>query len=145
MLNNPHPSKHEDHRNRKTVPHIYLLSLKALGVLVLLSFYLIAVFPLKRDTTTLSLSSASMTTSSSPFEISCPRFAKGGTIPAVYTRSDGEDRSPPLKWSGVPPGAKSLALIVDDPDAPDPKAPKVRAVQYAMLCPSPRGEESEFF
>jgi Raf kinase inhibitor-like YbhB/YbcL family protein len=44
-------------------------------------------------------------------------FAEGGAIPKTYT-CDGEDVSPPLKWSGVPDAAKSLALVVEDPDAP---------------------------
>src|SRR5256885_1632086 len=44
-------------------------------------------------------------------------FDEGGLIPAKYT-GDGEDRSPPLSWSGVPEDAKELALVVDDPDAP---------------------------
>ena len=52
-----------------------------------------------------------------------PAFQPQGSIPTKHT-CDGEDVSPALRWSGVPAGAKSLALIVDDPDAPDPKAPK---------------------
>jgi Raf kinase inhibitor-like YbhB/YbcL family protein len=52
-----------------------------------------------------------------------PAFANGGEVPARYT-CDGEDISPPLAWSSVPANAKSLALIVDDPDAPDPAAPQ---------------------
>jgi Raf kinase inhibitor-like YbhB/YbcL family protein len=44
-------------------------------------------------------------------------FAEGRPIPALHT-GDGADGSPPLTWSGVPPGTKSLALICDDPDAP---------------------------
>jgi len=44
-------------------------------------------------------------------------FASGQTIPRRYT-GDGEDLSPPLTWTGLPPGTKELALIVDDPDAP---------------------------
>ena len=48
-------------------------------------------------------------------------FEHRGEIPSVHT-CEGKDTSPPLAWSGVPAGAKSLALIVDDPDAPNPNA-----------------------
>jgi Raf kinase inhibitor-like YbhB/YbcL family protein len=44
-------------------------------------------------------------------------FSEGEMIPKQYT-CDGKDISPPLSWSGVPEGAKSIALICDDPDAP---------------------------
>ncbi len=50
-------------------------------------------------------------------------FEDGGAIPAVYT-CEGDDISPPLSFSGVPEVAQTLVLIVDDPDAPDPKAPQ---------------------
>jgi Raf kinase inhibitor-like YbhB/YbcL family protein len=50
-------------------------------------------------------------------------FKSGAPIPSLYT-CEGKDISPPLAWEGAPAGTKSLALIVDDPDAPDPKAPK---------------------
>ena len=49
--------------------------------------------------------------------ITSTAFHDGATIPREYT-CDGRDMSPPLAWSGVPQGAKSLALICDDPDAP---------------------------
>jgi hypothetical protein len=52
-----------------------------------------------------------------PFELHSSAFEEGGTIPIVHT-CDGEDRSPPLAWSGAPPGTRSFALIVHDPDAP---------------------------
>jgi len=68
----------------------------------------------------------------SPFKISSPAFSDGGAFPSIFTRCDGEDRSPPLEWSNVPPGTKSLALIVDDPDAPDPKAPKMTWVHWVL-------------
>lgn len=56
-------------------------------------------------------------------------FSDGGEIPAQYTCM-GKDTSPPLAWSGVPEGTQSLVLIVDDPDAPDPKAPKMTWVHW---------------
>ena len=60
-----------------------------------------------------------------------PAFAHDGAIPALYT-CEGRDVSPPLLWSGVPTGARSLALIVDDPDAPDPAAPKRVWVHWVL-------------
>lgn len=50
-------------------------------------------------------------------ELLSPAFVEGGPIPVEHT-CDGEDRSPALRWSGVPVGTRSLALKVDDPDAP---------------------------
>jgi Raf kinase inhibitor-like YbhB/YbcL family protein len=58
-------------------------------------------------------------------------FSHFGKIPRKYT-CDGEDISPPLSWSDIPQGAKSLALIVDDPDAPDPRAPKMTWVHWVL-------------
>ena len=58
-------------------------------------------------------------------------FVHGGPLPAQYT-DDGDDVSPPLAWTGVPHGTKSMALIVDDPDAPDPKAPKRTWVHWVV-------------
>lgn len=50
-------------------------------------------------------------------QVRSPAFADGDAIPVRYS-CQGEDISPPLSWDGVPPGARSLALICDDPDAP---------------------------
>lgn len=50
-------------------------------------------------------------------KLSSPAFTQNGRIPSLYT-CDGEDRSPHLNLSGIPRDAKSLVLIVDDPDAP---------------------------
>ena len=66
------------------------------------------------------------------FKISSPAFSHHCSIPPVHTRCDGQDLSPPLEWSGVPEGTKSLALIVDDPDAPDPAAPKMTWVHWVL-------------
>ena len=63
--------------------------------------------------------------------LTSPAFAANGSIPAIHT-CEGRDQSPPLAWSGVPAGTKSLALIVDDPDAPDPKAPKTTWVHWVV-------------
>ena len=52
-------------------------------------------------------------------------------IPSQYT-CEGSEQSPPLSWSDVPTDAKSLVLIVDDPDAPDPAAPKMTWVHWVL-------------
>ncbi|HJV79533.1 YbhB/YbcL family Raf kinase inhibitor-like protein [Noviherbaspirillum sp.] len=58
-------------------------------------------------------------------------FSAGGSMPSIHT-CEGSDLSPPLSWSGVPAAAKSLALIVDDPDAPDPAAPQRTWVHWVL-------------
>jgi len=63
--------------------------------------------------------------------LSSTAFAHGGAIPASYTCDD-RDVSPPLGWSGVPENTRSLALIVDDPDAPDPAAPQRTWVHWVL-------------
>ncbi len=63
--------------------------------------------------------------------IHSPDFPTGGTIPAPFT-CDGQDRSPALAWEQVPAGTQSLVLIVDDPDAPDPAAPKMTWVHWLV-------------
>ena len=60
-----------------------------------------------------------------------PDFVPSGAIPAVHT-CEGKDVSPELKFGGVPQGAKSLALVVHDPDAPDPKSPKMDYVHWVL-------------
>lgn len=64
--------------------------------------------------------------------ITSTAFTDGGAIPSKYT-ADGKDISPPLAWEGVPAGTKSLVLIVDDPDAPDPKAPRMTWVHWVLF------------
>lgn len=72
--------------------------------------------------------------------ITSPAFSHGGAIPSLYT-CEGKDISPALEFSGVPQGAKSLALVVHDPDAPDPKAPRIDWVHWVLynLPPSCKG------
>jgi Raf kinase inhibitor-like YbhB/YbcL family protein len=50
-------------------------------------------------------------------ELTSSAFERGAAIPQRYT-CEGDDLSPPLAWSGLPEGTRSLALILDDPDAP---------------------------
>ena len=66
-----------------------------------------------------------------PLSITSRAFPNNGEIPKRYT-CEGTDISPPLAWSGVPEGTKSLVLIVDDPDAPDPAAPKMTWVHWVL-------------
>jgi Raf kinase inhibitor-like YbhB/YbcL family protein len=63
--------------------------------------------------------------------LTSPAFSAGGNIPATHT-CDGTDTSPPLAWAGVPASAKSLVLIIDDPDAPDPAAPQRTWVHWVL-------------
>lgn len=63
--------------------------------------------------------------------LSSTAFAHEAPMPARLT-CDGEDRSPALQWSGLPAGTRSLALVVDDPDAPDPAAPRMTWVHWVL-------------
>ena len=63
--------------------------------------------------------------------LTSPAFANGGAIPPRYT-CEAEDISPELRWEGESPATKSFALIVDDPDAPDPQAPKMTWVHWVL-------------
>ncbi len=71
-------------------------------------------------------------------------FEDGGPMAAKYT-CEGQDISPALQWDGIPQGTRSLALIVDDPDAPDPKAPKMVYVHWVLynLPPDTNGLPEE--
>jgi Raf kinase inhibitor-like YbhB/YbcL family protein len=64
-------------------------------------------------------------------KIESSAFRPSADIPRKHT-CEGDDVSPPLAWSGEPNGIKSFALIVDDPDAPDPKAPKMTWVHWVV-------------
>jgi Raf kinase inhibitor-like YbhB/YbcL family protein len=58
-------------------------------------------------------------------------FEHMGNIPTIHT-CQGPDISPQLQWSDIPEGTESLVLIVDDPDAPDPDAPKMTWVHWVV-------------
>jgi len=64
-------------------------------------------------------------------QLSSNAFVANGEIPTKHT-CEGNDVAPALSWSGAPPGTKSLALIVDDPDAPDPAHPKMTWVHWVL-------------
>lgn len=64
-------------------------------------------------------------------QIVSPAFEDGGDIPEHYT-CQGKDISPPLAWKGVPAETRSLVLIMDDPDAPDPAAPRMTWVHWLL-------------
>lgn len=63
--------------------------------------------------------------------ITSASFADESSIPSAYT-CEGDDVSPPLSWGGVPDDARSLVLIVDDPDSPDPEAPRRTWVHWVL-------------
>src|SRR5690606_38915629 len=67
-------------------------------------------------------------------------FTSMGSIPRAHT-CEGEDSSPPLEWSDLPEGTQSLALLVQDPDAPDPAAPQRIWVHWIVvdIPPDARG------
>ncbi|XP_058110321.1 uncharacterized protein LOC131253377 isoform X1 [Magnolia sinica] len=73
---------------------------------------------------------------SEAFRLVSPTFHNGGRIPRKYT-GDGQgalkDISPPLEWYGVPEGTESLALVVQDIDAPDPSGPIVPWTHWVVL------------
>ncbi|MFW6066840.1 MAG: YbhB/YbcL family Raf kinase inhibitor-like protein [Myxococcota bacterium] len=64
-------------------------------------------------------------------KLTSPSFGQETEIPRKHT-CEGEDLSPALEWAALPDGTRSLALIVDDPDAPDPRAPKMVFVHWVL-------------
>ncbi len=65
------------------------------------------------------------------FAITSPAFVHQGEIPIRYS-CEGKDVSPPLEWTDPPAGTESFALIIDDPDAPDPAAPRMIWVHWVL-------------
>jgi Raf kinase inhibitor-like YbhB/YbcL family protein len=88
----------------------------------------------KALTATIALITPMALATPSSFKVTSPAFSSMGAIPKKYT-CEGGDTSPPLEWTGAPAGTKSFVLVEDDPDAPDPAAPKrvwVHWVVYAI-------------
>jgi Raf kinase inhibitor-like YbhB/YbcL family protein len=77
-----------------------------------------------------------------PLTLLSPAFGDHSPIPPQYT-CDGENVAPPLGWSGEPPHTASYALVVDDPDAPDPEAPKRTFVHWVVYNIPPGVRELE--
>ncbi len=69
--------------------------------------------------------------SKTTFRLYSEAFDNYGSIPEIYT-CQSKNISPPLKWEGIPNGTKSLILIVEDPDAPDPKSPKITWIHWIL-------------
>jgi hypothetical protein len=92
---------------------------------------------LARRATTLKIKARGQT-----MKITSTAFAPGGEIPARHTCED-KDLSPPLAWRDAPAGTKSVALIVDDPDAPDPAAPRMTWVHWVLYDLPPEGNLPE--
>jgi Raf kinase inhibitor-like YbhB/YbcL family protein len=66
-----------------------------------------------------------------PLTLISPDFSAGAAIPMRCT-CEGADASPALAWSGAPTGTRAFALVVDDPDAPDPAAPRMTYVHWVL-------------
>lgn len=78
-----------------------------------------------------------------PFSLQSSAFGQNGEIPPQYT-CEGDDLSPPLRWTDPPAGTVAYVLIVDDPDAPDPQAPKMTWVHWVLYnIPGPARELPE--
>jgi Raf kinase inhibitor-like YbhB/YbcL family protein len=78
--------------------------------------------------------------STQALRVTSTAFGPNASIPAEHT-SDGSDTAPPLTWSAPPPGTKSIAILVEDPDAPDPAAPARTWVHWIVtgISPAERG------
>lgn len=88
--------------------------------------HFIAIFSFSYSSMSLAAGDKKMT-----LQLKSPDFVQMGEIPANFT-CDGENISPALNWAQVPKDTKSLVLIVDDPDAPDPAAPKITWVHWLL-------------
>jgi len=92
---------------------------------------LIALFIITSSLLSHSTLSATKGNALMPFTLESKSFTQGGEIPTRFT-CEGDNISPALTWSGVPQNTKSLVLMVTDPDAPDPAAPKMTWIHWLL-------------
>lgn len=105
-----------------------------INILKFLSVFLFILVPASRFCLLQIASAQSETLQGGPvmtMKLISSAFLHNQEIPQRYT-CDGNDVSPPLKWSGIPAGCKSLALVVSDPDAPDPAAPRMTWIHWVL-------------
>jgi Raf kinase inhibitor-like YbhB/YbcL family protein len=86
--------------------------------------------------TTIALITPTALAETASLKVTSPAFSAMGAIPKKYT-CEGGDSSPPLEWTGAPSKTKSFVLIEDDPDAPDPAAPKQVWVHWVVSAIPP--------
>src|SRR5438309_392385 len=113
---------------RRNLVLALILLATVLGIVVVIKFY-----PTKKATVTL----ANLPTSTpihAGMKFFSPAFENNHMIPRTYT-CDGKNTNPPLLFSNVPDNAKSLALIVDDPDAPNGTWVHCNTVQIKIAHP----------
>src|SRR5438094_9068582 len=111
-----------------------MTKLKALALLILFAVGCKREASTTSDTSSTSAATGAITDTGSnamALKITSSAFQPNGSIPSQYT-CEGKDISPPLAWSGAAGNAKSFAMIVDDPDAPDPAKPQRVYVHWVV-------------
>ena len=109
----PDPGKMTPSKIGNTSTHVRLCFVGLLPALILMTLVAAACGGDTADQEPFDPQSSALGT----IEISSPAFGRGDSIPVEFT-CDGDDLSPPLRWSEPPAGTRALAIIVDDPDAP---------------------------
>lgn len=118
--------KHFRENNPRSTSYIYLFYPIAATLFTIMLFF-IPIQTSRAETSTSQIKEKNIMT----LTLTSPSFSNNEMIPSKYT-CDSRNISPALSWSGVPDRAKSLVLIVDDPDAPDPAAPKMTWVHWVL-------------
>lgn len=118
--------KHFRENNLGSASCIYLFHLVVVTLFTIMLFF--SPIQISRaETSTSQINKENIMT----LTLTSPSFSHNDMIPNKYT-CDSQDISPALSWSGIPDRTKSLVLIVDDPDAPDPAAPKMTWVHWVL-------------